>query len=101
MNDSDYEKLATFNLPGNIRFYETVIRGYHEYMNVWPSPQIGELLACTPEPNNPWDSYAVSIVRDAKIVGHLPYEIAHLCYFFIQEGLFMPCTLCIVPYGYT
>ncbi len=83
---TDYDRLFDLSLPLNIFFYETVSRGYHEYMRTWPSPQRGELLSCIPEPNNPWDIYAISIVRDFKTVGHLPYEIAHLAFFFLQEG---------------
>ncbi len=73
-------------LPENVVFYESAVRGYHEYMIQWPAPHQGELLECASNPENPWDSYAVAVVRDSKTVGHLPFEICHLVFFFIQEG---------------
>ncbi len=83
MNESEYLRLCAIKLPQSILFYQTSVRGYHDYMSAWPTPKRGELLSCIADPKNPWDQYAIAIVRDSKVVGHLPYEIAHLCFYYI------------------
>ena len=47
------------------------IRGFHAYNTVW-TPVIGEELICRQEPSNVMDPYAVSVIKDSIVVGHLP-----------------------------
>ena len=47
---------------------ESVIKGYHAYMNDW-TPILGEKLSTRPEPENENDKYAVA--TDARVIGHL------------------------------
>ena len=47
---------------------ESVIKGYHAYMNDW-TQILGENLSARPEPENEIDKYAVS--KDAWVIGHL------------------------------
>jgi len=49
---------------------ETVIKGYHAYMNYW-KPILGENLSTRPEPENEIDKYAVAVTKGARVVGHL------------------------------
>ena len=49
---------------------ESVIEGYHAYMNDWTSI-LGESLSTRPEPENEIDKYAVAVTKDAWVIGHL------------------------------
>ena len=49
---------------------ESVIKGYHTYMNDW-TPILGENLSTRSEPENEIDKYAVAITKDARVIGHL------------------------------
>ena len=49
---------------------ESVIKGYHAYMNDW-APILGESLLARPEPENEIDKYAVAVTKDARVIGHL------------------------------
>ena len=43
---------------------ESVIKGYHAYMNDW-TQILGENLSARPEPENEIDKYAVAVSKDA------------------------------------
>ena len=47
------------------------VRGYHVYQAIWVAA-VGEELACEREPTNISDRYAVAVVKDGIIIGHLP-----------------------------
>ena len=49
---------------------ESVIKGYHVYMNDW-APILGENLLASPEPENEIDKYAVAVTKNARVIGHL------------------------------
>ena len=49
---------------------ESVIKGYHAYINDW-TPTLGENLSIRPEPENKIDEYAVAVTTDARVIGHL------------------------------
>ena len=49
---------------------ESVIKGYHAYMNDW-TPILGENLPTSPEPQNEIDKYAVAVTKDTQVIGHL------------------------------
>jgi len=61
------------------------IRGFHVY-NTVGTPVIGEELICCREPSNTMDLYAVSVIKDSIIVGHLPRKISAVCALFIDLG---------------
>ena len=44
-------------------------------MEIWTTV-VGEVLVVKIEPTNRHDIHAVAIYRDAKIVGHVPYNLA-------------------------
>ena len=48
----------------------TFIKGHHIYKNIW-TPQLGELLEVSTEPDNPVDKFAVAVKKNQNIVGHL------------------------------
>ena len=49
---------------------ESVIKGYHVYMNDW-TPILGENLLARLEPENEIDKYAVAVTKNARVIGHL------------------------------
>ena len=53
------------------------IRGYHAYLDVW-QPSEGEVLLLHREPTNVKDNQAVSVMKNALVVGHVPYNFAAL-----------------------
>ena len=51
------------------------MRGYHAYMDIW-TPEEGGRLNFIREPDNIKDKYAVSVMKDGLVVGHVPYNLA-------------------------
>ena len=49
---------------------ESVIKGYHAYMNDW-ALILRENLPTSSEPENEIDKYAVAVTKDAQVIGHL------------------------------
>ena len=63
---SSYEMLLVI-----IKEFETesVIKGYHAYMNDW-APILEEKLSTRPEPENEIDKFAVAATKDARVIGY-------------------------------
>ena len=61
------------------------ITGHHIYKDIW-SPTIGEILLCETEKDNKSDQYAVSIVHDGRVVGHVPRSFSKVATFIIAAG---------------
>ena len=53
------------------------VTGYHVYQDIW-TPEIGEKLSCKEDPENPYDEYAVSVILDTELVGHVPRTISKI-----------------------
>ena len=70
---------------------ESCIRGYHIYKDVWVAV-IGEDLSCEREPLNHVDRYAVAVLKDDTVVGHIPKKISRICSLFIARGGTIVCT---------
>ena len=64
---------------------ESVVRGYHVYMEFW-DPSIGDTFLLETEPTNIHDRYAVAVKVDGSIVGHVPKELSKTFYYFIRNG---------------
>ena len=43
----------------------------------WWTPKNGETLQLVPEPENPKDKNAVSVVKNNRVVGHVPLRLAN------------------------
>jgi len=63
----------------------TVVRGYHVYQEIWTAP-LGEVLFCQQETNNHHDRFAVAIIKDGEVVGHVRREISSICSMFLLTG---------------
>ena len=51
------------------------VHGYHIYKEIW-EVVIGERLTCKREDTNNHDRYAVAVIKDRTIVGHLPKRVS-------------------------
>ncbi len=64
---------------------KSVVRGYHVYMAEW-DPSIGDHFDLEIEENNRHDRFAVAIIVDESIVGHVPKEFSKIVYYFLRNG---------------
>ena len=55
--------------------FNSYARGYHPYLKICNLVG-GEVLVCTRETDNPHDNYAVSIIRNSYVVGHVPLGLS-------------------------
>ena len=70
---------------------ESCVRGYHIYKDIWTSV-IGEDLLCEREPFNSVDRYAVAVLKDDIVVGHIPKNISRIRSMFLARGGAITCT---------
>ena len=74
-----------------------MVRGYHQYKEIWPDLFVGEELLCEREVGNPHDPLAVAVKKtiggEQKIVGHVPRRISPLCSVFIRRGGNIKCVV--------
>ena len=69
---------------------EAMVRGYHTYRDIWEA-SVGEELPCQRETDNPHDRFAVAVLKDACVVGHLPRKISSVSSIFIRRGGSIHC----------
>ena len=50
---------------------ESYVRGHHIYHTRW-TPIIGEVLPVKRELTNNYDRFAVAVLKDGEVVGHVP-----------------------------
>ena len=62
-----------------------VIHGYHVYKDIWTAV-IGERRNCEREFGNRHDPFAVAIMKDGQVIGHVPRTISCVCTLFIRHG---------------
>ena len=75
MADNIDEHLPIVIDKANFFSFNSYARGYQAYMKIW-NPVDGEVLVCTQETNNLHDSYAVSIIPNSYVVGHVPLGLS-------------------------
>jgi len=66
------------------------MRGYHIYKEVWEA-SLGETMVCAIESENAFDPFAVSVVRDGEIIGHVPRKISAACSLFLRHHGSITC----------
>ena len=69
---------------------ESVIRGYHIYKEVWEA-SLGEMMTCAIELGNAFDLFAVLVVRDREIIGHVPRKISAACSLLLRHRGCITC----------
>ena len=82
---------ATDIKPYSIEF-ESFVTGHDVYKAVW-SPFIGESLNTQRELENVHDKYAVKVLKNQAVVGHVPREISRYCSFVLNSGGTMDATV--------
>ena len=67
--------------------FSAAVRGFNVYKINW-KPQVGELLKCAHEVDNPYDMFSMKICKpdSNEIVGHLPMEISWITKFIFNRG---------------
>ena len=70
--------------------YDTCVRGYHVYQDVWV-PVMDEMFSCFREDGNPHDPFAMKVTKAGITVGHLPNKISSTCSLFILDGGSISC----------
>ena len=63
---------------------ESVIRGHHIYKQIW-WPLLGEILTLEREEDNNRDKFAVCLLKDATVVGHVPREFLWVFWHFLRH----------------
>ena len=76
--------LQPANLDLAIAEFNSLIRGYHVYRQIW-DPAVEEFLILEREPNNVIDLSAVAVKKEHEIVGHVPYNIAPVISHFLKR----------------
>ena len=65
---------------------ESFIRGYHAYMDIW-TPVDGEMLRLIPEPTNSVDGNAVAVMKEGRVVGHVPFNLSPIISLFLRRDV--------------
>ena len=67
---------------------EAMVSGYHAYKDIWTAVH-GEELPCQREDGNRVDAFAVAVVKDETVVGHVPKKISPfaLCTYVEEDRL--------------
>ena len=62
------------------------MRGHHVYKANW-TPQHGETLTLEREPTNAKDKFAIAVMKERNVVGHLPYNLAPTVSAFLKRTM--------------
>ena len=60
------------------------VRGFHAYMDIWTPKVGGENFCLNPENENQHDKFAVAIVLEERIVGHVPEKLSKIFHRFMK-----------------
>ena len=73
----------------------SVVRRYHIYQDIW-SAEIDSELPCLPESGNHEDRYAVAVINDMRVVGHVLRKISFICHLFLRNSGMMVCKITVL-----
>ena len=72
---------------------------YHAYRSLW-TPNVNKILQTQRQPDNPTDKYAVCVLQDAKVVGHLTTgcngHFAKTIFYFLRNDAYAKCSVRIL-----
>ena len=78
---------------------DSYVKGYHAYRGLW-TPIVNEILQTQRQPDNPTDKYAVCVLKDAKVVGHLKKacngRFVKTIFYFLRSDAYAKCSLRIL-----
>ena len=58
--------------------FQSYVTGHHVYKDIW-TPILGEKLLTATESENHHDKYAVKVLKETEVVGHVPRDISKYC----------------------
>ena len=64
---------------------QSSVMGYHYYKSIWV-PVVGERLQCQREPANSYDRWAVAVLHNGAVAGHVPREISKVFSRYLDAG---------------
>ena len=70
--------------------FESVIRGRHICKQIW-RPLVGEILTLEREEGNNHDKFAISLLKHATVLGHVPREFSRVFLHFFRHGETITC----------
>ena len=71
---------------GRVSFsVEAVVRGYRAYKDIWAAVY-GEELPCEREAGNRVDAFAMVVIKDGTVVGHILKKISSVCFLYLCRG---------------
>ena len=80
-------------MESRVRFTcDSVIRGYHMYKEIWEA-SCRLVFPCLREVGNAFNPFAVSVVRDSDIIGHVPRKISATCSLILRNRSTVKCTV--------
>ena len=53
--------------------FKSLVMGFHEYRKMW-EPKSNEILQVKLETTDKMDKFAVAVIKNKKIIAHLPFE---------------------------
>ena len=65
--------------------FNSLATGHHVFKETW-SPVLGEVVFCERESNNQHDRYAVALLRNGEVVGHIPRNLSKPCFYALLTG---------------
>ena len=63
--------------------FNSYIRGFHAYKQKW-DPVLGRRYSCTADEKNEHDEYAVAVVKDDEVVGHISLRLSKIMSMFLK-----------------
>merc|ERR1719494_233667 len=72
--------------------FQSYITGHCIHKDIW-TMILDQKLATNKEKNNPLSKFAVAVIRDDQIVGHLQKDISKLCAGALLSGEKINCTV--------
>ena len=73
-------------------YLDSCVRGHHVYLRVW-TPHVGEILSTRKEAGNHHNRFAVAVLKDDRIVGHIPCEVSKTAWYFLEHGGDIRCEI--------
>ena len=65
--------------------FQEFITGHHVYKDVW-TPFHGEKISCESQPDNFYDKYAVTVVKNTETVRHVAKAISPYITYILENG---------------
>ena len=67
-----------------------MLTGYQAYKDIWTVVN-GEELPCQRKDGNQANAFALAIVKDRTVIGHIPKKISSVCLLYLRRGRSTVC----------